>query len=349
MGGGSPAPPPTPDPSTTAATQNTYNLQAGSASQAGSNVNQYNPFGSMNYQQTGTGPGGVPIYSNYSQLAPEQQALLNALNANKTTAGAQFNPLATGSTDAYGRASDALSNIPGVIQASQGYMDTAGKALNFGNYTTADPNKTIGDMTSGWMKDLVKQKTDYLNPYFDTAVSQLDTKLRNQGLSPADPAYTQSMDALKQSQNKSVGDFIAGVEPTTRAQAITQFGLPADIANKIAGLSTTQLQQAAPWLGAASGYTGLGQSEGQMGLGMLGASAPQLPSWLTTPTANYAPANYQGAVATSADIAQKNYQSQLANSQNMMSGLFGIGSSALGGWAGSAAGSAALSGLAAMI
>ncbi len=197
MGGGSPSPPPTPDPAATAATQNAYNIQAGAASQAGSNVNQFNPFGSLQYQQTGTGPGGVPIYSNYTQLAPEQQALLTALNAN---------PLATGATDAYGRASNALSNIPGVVNASQGYMDTAGKALNFGNYTTADPNKTIGDMTSGWMKDLVQQKVDYLNPYHETAVNQLDTKLRNQGLSPMDPAYKQSMDALKQSQEHAVGD-----------------------------------------------------------------------------------------------------------------------------------------------
>lgn len=345
MGGGTPAPPPTPDPAQTAAVQANYNMTAGNASDASSKVNQFNPYGSLQYTQTGTGPGGVPLYTSNTTLAPDQQQLLDALTANKTKAGDYFGSLMGGATGAFDNANADLSNIPGVVNRSQNFMDQAQNALNFGQYGTRDPNSVIGDMTGGWMKDMIQKKSDYLNPYHEREVDQLDTKLRNQGLAPGNPAYTQAMDALKQSQDHAMQDFIANNEATTRGQAITQYGLPADIATKIAGLSTSELQQALPWLQAASAHTNLGGTQLNAAPGMLGASAPSMPSFMSTPGATYQPANYQGAVSTSADIAQKNYQSQLAQNQNMMSGLFGIGSNLLGGWAKSPTGSAAISGL----
>ncbi len=73
MGGGS-APQPQ-DPNVTAGTQLGYNVGA----QAGSQTGQITPWGSSYYQQTGTGPGGIPLYTAYQQLDPSLQGIMNQL------------------------------------------------------------------------------------------------------------------------------------------------------------------------------------------------------------------------------------------------------------------------------
>jgi len=52
-----------------------------------------------------------------------------------------------------------------------------------------------------------------------------------------------------------------------------------------------------------------------------------------TPALNLQPANYTGAVANYQNMQQQTYQDQLQQSQAMMSGLFGIPTAILGGWA----------------
>ena len=70
---GAPSPP---DPTQVANTTQGYNTTAGTSSQAGSLFNQSTPYGTINYSQTGTGPGGVPLYSGTETLTPQQQQLL---------------------------------------------------------------------------------------------------------------------------------------------------------------------------------------------------------------------------------------------------------------------------------
>src|ERR1700722_15274485 len=67
------------------------NLQQGFNinSQAGSQYNQSNPYGSLQYQQTGTGPGGVPIYSANTSLSPVEQGLFNQYTGTQGQAGSQ--------------------------------------------------------------------------------------------------------------------------------------------------------------------------------------------------------------------------------------------------------------------
>src|SRR5258706_5226895 len=79
QGSSTPNTPVAPDPSLVAGTQAGYNTAAGTASQAGSMVNQSNPFGSLSYTQTGTGPNGVPIYSANTSFNPQIQSILNNL------------------------------------------------------------------------------------------------------------------------------------------------------------------------------------------------------------------------------------------------------------------------------
>ncbi|TCL70534.1 tail fiber domain-containing protein [Rhizobium sp. BK251] len=61
-------------------------------------------------------------------------------------------------------------------------------------------------------------------------------------------------------------------------------------------------------------------------LALAGAGQVTQPNFVNTPGAQISPADYQGAV-------NQQYQSQLANYQAGMSGLFGLGSAAIGGWA----------------
>lgn len=273
--GSTPSPPPTPDPNQTAATQFDYNLKAGEAQQAASNVNQVTPYGSLTYTQTGTGPNGVPLYTATTSLSPSQQQLLDTLTGTKQTAGTQASNLLSGA-----------------------------------NYGASNPSTVIGNATSGLTSDLLKQETDYLNPFFTQQSSQLDTQLRNQGLSPGTPAYDTAMNNLRQNQNQSVTGFLAQAEPAAYSQATSSYLLPSQLAGQLSTLGS-----------------------------------PTSPTFQTTPTNTTQPPNYTGAVANSAQIAQQNYQNQLQQNNAMMSGLFGIPTAVLGGWAGSPAGGAALSSL----
>ena len=171
--------PPTPLPAGQVAdTQQQYNTTAGTASQAGSAVNQVNPYGSLTYTQSGTGPGGVPLYTATTQLSPAQQQLLTTLQGTQQTA-----------------------------------QNQAGNLLTEGNYGGANPSTVIGNMTSGTTGQLLGAETGYLDPFFTQQTSQLDTQLRNQGFDPSSPAYKQAMNNLNQTQNQSVTGFLAQAEP----------------------------------------------------------------------------------------------------------------------------------------
>ncbi len=78
--------PPTPysTPNATADTQAQYNLQAANEQRAGNMVGQNSIFGNLNYAQTGTGPGGVPLYTATQTLSPQMQAIVNSLQGGVT-------------------------------------------------------------------------------------------------------------------------------------------------------------------------------------------------------------------------------------------------------------------------
>lgn len=219
------------DPNQVAATQANYNTTAGEQSQAGSMVNQNNPYGSLSYSQTGTGPNGVPIYTATSQLSPQQQQLLNTLQGTQNIAG------------------------------QQGQQTLAGA-----NYGAQNPGDVIGNMTSGNTKALLDKETTYLQPQFDHDLNTLDTKLKNQGFAPGQPGYDQAMNALKQSQGQTVTGFLAQAEPAAYSQATSSYLMPLNLATSEMGLSqpgsvganlvqTPQLSIGAPnYTGAVSQY-----------------------------------------------------------------------------------------------
>lgn len=69
------------------------NLYGAQTATAANRVNQVTPYGSLNYQQSGTDQYGNPIYSATQTIAPELQNAFGNLAQNVTqTTGQQFNP-----------------------------------------------------------------------------------------------------------------------------------------------------------------------------------------------------------------------------------------------------------------
>ncbi len=204
------------NPNDVAALQQQYNTGAASESQAGSNYNQSNPYGSTNYTQTGTGPGGVPIYSANVSLSPAQQQLLNTLQGTQGTAGNQAGSLLTGAA-----------------------------------YGSQTPQQAIGNQTQGIEGQITAQEKSYLQPTFDTQTSQLDNQLRNQGLQPGQPGYDNAMRSLTNNQTNQMGNFIAQTQPQVAAQATTQYGLPLSMAESLGGFAAPQSATSQNVTGAA--------------------------------------------------------------------------------------------------
>jgi len=258
----SPTPPTVEDPNTVAAGQQQYNTTAGEQSQQGSMVNQFNPYGSLSYTQTGTSSNGTPMYSATENLSPTQQALLNTQEGTQQTAGT-----------------------------------AAGQILGGANYGSIPAAQAIGNETSGLTGQAVQQEESYLQPFFQPQIAQENTQLESEGFNPGTPGYDQAMNNLLQSQGQTETGFLANIEPQMYQQATSTYELPAQLAGSLEAL---------------------------------GAPANINSNLTTTPSLNIQPANLTGAVANAQTAQQQSYQDQLQQSTAFNSGLFGIGTAALG-------------------
>lgn len=248
-----------------AAGKQTANEQQGynASAQAASLVNQENPYGSVSYNQTGVGPNGVPTYTADVSLSPENQQLFDTLMGTKSTAGG----------------------------AAQGLLAGA-------NYGAQSPGDVIGGMTSGTTKDLLDKETSYLQPFFQTSKDQLDTRLRNQGLLPGQPAYDNAMRGLDTNQGLTVSNFLANAEPQAFQQATTTYGLPMQMATALAGF---------------------------------GAPSQPNEDFLSN-IPGMQPANLVGATANANEMAMNAYNAKNQQYMGTMAGLFGIPTALLGSW-----------------
>lgn len=261
-----PDPPKGPDYNTVSNQQTTANTTAGVQSQSGSMPNQTNQYGSVTHEITGYDPvTGVPQYGINTKLDPTQQYLFNTLMGTKGVAGQQGQQLLAGA-----------------------------------NYGARQPTDVIGGMTSGITKDMLDKQVGFLQPFQQTEVDQLDTKLRNQGLFPGQPGYEVAMRRLNTDHSQAVQDFLSKAEPQAFQQASTMYGMPLSMSSALAGF---------------------------------GAPGDPTQNLVNTPALNIQPANIIGASANQGDLAMKQYAAEQAKYSNMMSGLMGIPTAVLGGWA----------------
>ena len=146
---------------------------------------------------------------------------------------------------------------------------------------------------SALVNQMMKWQQDYMQPIFNNQNSNLNSQLQNQGLGVGSGAYNNAQMGLAQNQNQAYESGLLNDESTAYNQALQSYEAP------IQTLGTL-----------------LGESQP----GSVTSSLAQ------TPQEQIQPANLESLV-------QQNYQSQLQNYGNTMSGLFSIPSAVLGGWA----------------
>ncbi len=147
-----------------------------------------------------------------------------------------------------------------------------------------------------------------------------DTKLADIQKTFLDPQWKEAEDAQRTQL------FNSGVRPGTEAydHAMRDFDT-----NKQRGYDTAYLDSYNA--GNQAALTERNQPINEISA-LLSGSQVSMPNFGSTPTPGIAPTDYLGAVGQ--NLAQQNvgYQGKLATAQGINSGLFGLGSAALGGW-----------------
>lgn len=134
-----------------------------SAQQSANLINQYSPFGSSVYTQTGTGPTGVPTYRQDVSLSPQAQSALDA------SLGAQTN------------ISNTARNLSGNLASKLGQpLDWSAQQSYLNNVTSQN-----------------------LNPQWDRLDQQNQTDLVNRGIRPGTTAYDQQRNEFLQNRSQA--------------------------------------------------------------------------------------------------------------------------------------------------
>ena len=160
-----------------------------------------------------------------------------------------------------------------------------GLSSNFSDMYSAPPN--FADPNT-LMQQQLKLQQAYWNPIFEQQQSNLDARLRNQGLSPGsgnNQAWNNAQNLLARNQGDVTNQFMMQMQPITFQEMMANYQMPLQIANQLKG------------------------------------QLPGMPQFVTTPQAQVQAPNY-------AQAAQNQYQAQQANyatDQQGMMGMIGTG------------------------
>jgi hypothetical protein len=181
--GGPPPPPPAPDYTGAAQATAQGNLDAARAASAANRVNQYTPYGSLEYTQSGTDQYGNPTWSATTNLNGVGQQLLN--NQNQTSLG-------LGNT---------INAQLGQVQNTmgQGFNPTnPNTQTSLGSNYVTNPNYASG--MQGWDKaNQILQAR--LQPQMEQDRESQNAALANQGIVQGTKAYDNAMRTFNQGQN----------------------------------------------------------------------------------------------------------------------------------------------------
>lgn len=353
--------PSAPDPAKTAAAQTATNQQTALWNASLQNVNQYTPYGSLVYTRNDTGP--TYNEAGYNTAMQNYQTQLNAYN----NAMQQQSAAGMGSGLNGVKGADGQMTPAPVAPTAPKYADykTGDSVPSYNATTTLSPEQQqlldssnrqsialnrMGEAQLGRIDSNIStpfsfnglsdapNSSDYatnqasgqdailsrLNPQFDKDYESLATRLANQGIQVGSDAYNSEMNNFNNTKTDA------------RMQAVLQ---GANYANSTQQAALQRRQQ------AIQEYTT------QRNAPLNELTALTSGTQVTNPSFNNT--SYQGAAPVDyTSLVNNQYQSQLAaanaknaSSNSMMSGLFGLGGSALSGYAGSAAGSAAISAL----
>lgn len=134
-------------------------------------VNQITPYGSLNYQQSGTAPDGTPLFTATQSFTPEMQRLFD-----------------TGMQTRQG-----LADLGGTLVGQA--RDAMGQPLDFSG---------LPELTNDFSGDRERVETalyDRLNPQLQQRRQQVETQLANQGVAVGTEAWRRAMDDLARGEN----------------------------------------------------------------------------------------------------------------------------------------------------
>jgi hypothetical protein len=252
--------------------------------------------------------------------APDPTALANAqANANAKTAKTQqqmnmVNQYTPQGSLVYSQTGKWKDGTP-QYSATQTYSPEQQKLYDLGNQTQqnigqigVDQSARIGELLSTPFQanaardnKIVEMQRGFLDPQWDRNEEKLRTQLINSGVRPGSEAYTRAMGDLSQNRQSAYDQMYLDAYRTAEGSALTERNQPI---NEISAL--------------------------------LSGSQVSNPSYQSTPTAGVAPTDLIGANQLA--LQQQNLGTQMQHQQNMglMSGLFGLGGTAMrgafGGW-----------------
>lgn len=175
----------TPSATETAAAQAAANKETAIAQSQLNMINQYTPYGKLEYSQRGTASDGTPQYSVTQSLSPEQQRLLDLQN-----------------------------------QASLTYGQTANKQLDSVSKTLSSPLdfSSLG-ATPTFDRNYVDSTYQGImarnQPQFDQQRAALEQRLANQGIAAGSQAYNNAVDEV----NRNYNDYSLGAQTNALGQA----------------------------------------------------------------------------------------------------------------------------------
>lgn len=165
--------PSAPDPVATAEAQSAADKETAIAQAALNRIGQVTPYGTLRYEETGYDPTAeVPLYTQYTEFSPDQQALYD-LNQ-------QFNVQSgTIANEQLGRLQESLSepiSYEGAPELAAGY------------------DQAIADQAN----EAIMSR---LNPQFDRDMESLEARLASQGIAMGSDQYAQQMEQFGQNVN----------------------------------------------------------------------------------------------------------------------------------------------------
>lgn len=330
-----PKPPTPPDPNVTAAAQTGTNLATAQANAAMNNVNQVTPYGNLTYAQSGknfiSDPNGQQYYVDaqgvYHDSLPTHSVTSPGSTAAASSSGrydknGQWIPDSPGKTSAASTSNqsytpDGWSSVKGeyvptytatqtLSPQQQAILDqTQGAQLNLGTLANQQSAKMVDylnqpvDLSSG---NIDKYTNDHylsgFNTQWDRDQSSLDQKLADQGIKLGSAAYGNAQQGFTTQKTSANDQFLGDMYDRAQQSILTQRNQPInEISSLLSGSQVTQPT-----------YAGFNQSQ--------------------APTVDYA-----GLVNQNFQNQNQQYQQQVSQSNAAMGGLFGLGSSLLGGWA----------------
>jgi hypothetical protein len=325
---GEPDKPATPDYTGAAQATASGNLDAARAASAANRVNQYTPYGSLEYSQSGQDQYGNPTWSARTNLSDVGQQLLNTQNQTSLGLGGAINAQ--------------LGQVNNVM--GQGFNPNAGSITTSAGQANLDPryqrNTDYAGGMAGWDKaNQILQAR--LAPQMAQQQEAQAATLANQGIVQGTKAYENAMRTFNQGQNdlltnsqlagQNIGQnlFTQGLQGAQFGnQALTQQNAAQqqEFANRMANANLGNQAQQQKYTQALTNY--------QIPLNTLSAlrtgAQVQNPTFQNVPQqATTAGADYLGAAGLTGQANQAAANATNAQNNAMMGGLFSLGGASL--------------------